>query len=200
MRQHVIAAAMLACGLSTSAHAVVEAGHWYLGASVDAATGTTTTGLTIDQTVTQDFTGFTLAFNKAAGTLALTGFNLDESGVLFVTQPGALISQALVSQGQALGSTPVTVGQDFWLGVATSHNSDPGFTWATYQNRTTFGWAHLQALSDGSLKLLDSAMAFREPGIYVGTLQAAVPEPSTYALMGLGLVGVALMARRRQAG
>jgi PEP-CTERM motif len=35
---------------------------------------------------------------------------------------------------------------------------------------------------------------------FIGKLQAGVvPEPSTYALMGLGLVGVAAVARRRQA-
>jgi hypothetical protein len=34
--------------------------------------------------------------------------------------------------------------------------------------------------------------------VSVGSVTAAVPEPSTYALMGLGLVGIAF-ARRRQA-
>lgn len=34
------------------------------------------------------------------------------------------------------------------------------------------------------------------PGV---SIAAPVPEPSTYALMGLGLVGIALVARRRQA-
>ncbi|MES2091527.1 MAG: PEP-CTERM sorting domain-containing protein, partial [Pseudomonadota bacterium] len=36
--------------------------------------------------------------------------------------------------------------------------------------------------------------------IRIGTVSTpAIPEPSTYALMGLGLVGMSLVARRRQA-
>ena len=61
--------------------------------------------------------------------------------------------------------------------------------------RTSFGWAHLQAQADGSLKILSSAMAFREGGIVVGALQA-VPEPGTWALSIAGL-GLLAWARRR---
>jgi PEP-CTERM motif len=34
--------------------------------------------------------------------------------------------------------------------------------------------------------------------VKIGTVTTAVPEPSTYALMGLGLVGMAFVARRKQ--
>jgi PEP-CTERM motif len=46
---------------------------------------------------------------------------------------------------------------------------------------------------------LGAAYAPTIQGYSFGTMTVAVPEPSTYALMGLGLVGVALAARKRKA-
>lgn len=45
---------------------------------------------------------------------------------------------------------------------------------------------------------LKGAMNLREH-IYLDARGLSVPEPSTYALMGLGLIGISLVARRRQA-
>jgi hypothetical protein len=43
-----------------------------------------------------------------------------------------------------------------------------------------------------------AAMSFGEQRGYGATLTAAVPEPSTYALMALGLAGIGFVARRRR--
>jgi hypothetical protein len=200
-----VAAALAALSFSPAAHAVVESGHWFVNAMAPNPRypdETTNTAIYVDQTVTGDYTGNFFTYDATLGTLKLDGYNLDEGAWLYTAQPGDLISQALVlNPGDRRMSSGLTqtVGRDFWLGVATSSLTDPGFSWYDLQNRTTFGWAHLQAQADGTLKLLDSAMAFLEPGIVVGAKPAGVvPEPGTWALMSLGLLGLATVSRRRQ--
>lgn len=189
------AAALLASHLA--AHATVAAGHW------DAVAGNPYPGVNqsiiVDQTIDGDYTGTFWQYNAQAGTLRFVTNNTDEGAVLFRVQQGEVVSQAMVEAPgtHALNNgTDVFVGTDFYLGAATSSLSDPGVSWSNVQQRTSFGWAHFQAQADGSLKILSSAMAFREAGIVVGTLQA-VPEPGTWALMGLGLLGLTAVTRRR---
>jgi hypothetical protein len=195
MRLHTLAAALFAASLTPIAHAVVEAGHWTYGPVVNGARG-----VSLDQRPDGiNSYGVMTIYDAQAGTLSLGAPTLGAPASLFVVTPGQVVGQ---DNWQTLSGQTSTlqVGRDFYLGAATIAVTDPEFNWATaYTTATSFGWAHFQAQADGTLKLLDSAMAFREPGIVVGKLQAAVPEPGTWALMGLGLVSVALGARRRQA-
>lgn len=194
------AATLLA--LSTQAHALVEAGHWTLTngspGGVDIPGNTYTT---IDQTPDGDYTG--ILSNYLNGVITGISYNVDEGSDLFVVQKGAVFSnETVISQNLPFlhgvsvfesGWTPgsATVGQEFYLGARTRTNYQQGFF-------DTFGWAHFKVNAAGQLTLLDSAVAFNEGGIVVGTLQA-VPEPSTYALMGIGLLALAGATRANKA-
>lgn len=198
--------ATMGLALSAQAHAVVEAGHWQ-ARTISGSSGNFS--VAVHQTTGGDLTGVLLAYNSGAlsGFLGAATDNVD----FFVVKPGAVLSNATLSSGQepflggpsgATGkltlSTP-TVGRDFYLGVRTRSPKDPGYADAVAAGQlssffTGFGWAHFQVDAFGAPNLVGSAMAFREGGIVVGTLQA-VPEPSTWALMGLGFAGLAWRAR-----
>lgn len=197
LKQAVACAWLAAAG--TSAHAVVETGHWHTQPNL----GNTNAYVSIDQTVGGDFTGTMFNYDKQAGTLQFITKNIDEGSQLFLTKPGDELSNAAINAlpASASFSTPVVVGTDFYLGGRTRSASDPGFSWADPTFYDTFGWAHIHVDASGLLQVVDSAVAFREHGLIAGTTQiVAVPEPSTYMMMGLGLIGLGLarqVQRRR---
>jgi PEP-CTERM motif len=183
------------CLIGTQAQAVVESGHW----QVSSASAYGNLAITVDQTVGGDYTGSFFNYNASAGTLQFVTRNVDEGAELFVTTPGNVLSNATISALPASAtfqSTALKVGQDFYLGARTRSFSDPGFTWADPAFFSTFGWAHFKLNAQGSLQIVDSAMAFRETGIIAGTTQA-IPEPATWALMGLGLAALAVRQRAK---
>ncbi|MFT3857721.1 MAG: PEP-CTERM sorting domain-containing protein [Aquabacterium sp.] len=180
-------AATLALAASC-AQATVEPGHWSVSTSGNQV------AINVHQTPDGDGTGTFLTRDARAGTLTYVTSNVDEGSLLFIVKPGDEVSLANLSGLTGFGSQAVKVGQDFYLGAATRSYTDPGFSYNTW---TSFGWAHFQVNSQGALQIVDSAMAFREPGIIVGTLQTTVPEPGTWAIMALGLLALAGLRQTR---
>lgn len=184
-----------------SSHAVVEAGHW----SVTNITPTGNSGnvaITLDQTISGDVTGTILNYSPASGTLSFVTLNVDEGSELFLAQAGSSFTNATAASPAfvslfSTSTTPIKVGTDFYLAGRTRSMTDPGFSWSQTDFYSSFGWAHVKVDAQGKLQILDSAMAFREGGIVIGTTQA-IPEPGTYALMGIGLVGMACLRKTRK--
>jgi hypothetical protein len=184
--------------LSAQAHAVVEAGHISLNTTPQNGWGLPTNfALSIHHTLNSAaYTGVNFYF--ASGSLTGRVMTADRGADIYLVQAGDVFSNASITgnpnqtfifglnNGGGNGSS-IPVGNDFYLGIRPgTFNGTP----------TTFGWAHFGLDSAGKVQLLGSAMAFGESGIVVGTLQAAVPEPSTVILTGLGLAGLALATRR----
>lgn len=199
LRALALALPALAC---LPAQALVQSGHWY--ASYNPYTAPLEPGVIyvdVDQTPDGDHTATFLKHNAAANTLSYLTQNLDEGSQLFLVQAGQALTHASIAllPGSARLDglvEAVSVGEDFYLGVRTGSASDPGFNWASPEGYTSFGWAHFREGSDGKLYIVDSAMAFREGGIVVGTMQA-VPEPATWASLIAGLAALGAIARRQ---
>jgi len=99
---------------------------------------------------------------------------------------GTLTHFALWNYASLAGGTAVQ-------GAGTYNNSISGLS-------LTANGSSVFSQSLGLLNLGKAALAgITDYGTISSTIIASVPEPSTYALMGLGLVGVAVTKRRRKA-
>ena len=132
--------------------------------------------------------------NAGTSTLRPTTWNVDQEADYYLAPAGAVASAQTIASAQFSPlftldhpySLNVPLNSDFYLAIATTYRG-PGF------ERDVWGWVHLKNTASG-LTQLGSAMAYDEGGIVVGTM-TAVPEPGTFAQLGMGLVALALYRR-----
>ncbi len=103
------------------------------------------------------------------------------------TQPVFFDLSKFSIKGQIETTLDVPFYLSFWLGGSNSASASTG----------VYGWSQLKR-NDTGLVLTDSYIEPTGKGIIVGTT-TAVPEPSTFLLMGLGCVAVFGLRKRAQA-
>ncbi|MEY4764024.1 MAG: hypothetical protein RI907_697 [Pseudomonadota bacterium] len=192
----------------------------YTIGTVGSATYNATTGV-----MTEPVSAVTTATNPGAMMVALdsaSGLKFTKSGAPTITLSGFTID---ASTGELIGSLKVTQGIFTVLNVqnqsvlkATSFASSLGTDIGTAVTSSTTSRALGVSASNFVLSQsfidyvatnfdMDATqfgyLANLVQSVNIGTVAlpggSKVPEPSTYALMGLGLVGMSLVARRKQA-
>lgn len=202
-----LGAAVIGAACSLSAHAAVESGHWTVTTGPDMGFGLTEAiRFTLFQEPTdQDYTALYVGIDSHTApngtiTRTLTGatYTLDSAAVLYAVSAGAPLSNTLLDAGTypalvgataQLWSTLTVQGSDtFWIGAKIRYGNMGSADW------TGLGWAKLRFEPGGQLTLLGSGMGYDTSHLVVGT----VPEPSTWAMLALGLAGIGGVAQRRR--
>ena len=132
--------------------------------------------------------GFSLGFTfLGAQTLSFTNFSYNLSTKTLsgsLSGAGSLVSDIAYTGSLFVAGTSSTANS-----VLTASNFSVASSFATYLSGVRLSTANQTTIAS-SIKSLSIPV----------TSAPAVPEPSTYALMGLGLVGIALIARQKRQG
>lgn len=138
-----------------------------------------------------DYTGFYF-INQGGSSFQF--FTLLDEGVrvFFLEGNDPITAQAIQANSYTELTYPNTYqipnGADFYVGLYTGYNPwiivNGSLVYTGIYIDPVFGWAELFN-NNGTIQLLDSALAFESQGIYAGTT-TLIPEPTTLSLFGLG--------------
>lgn len=146
-------------------------------------------------------------FSAGLGEFNGSGANITESWgtMVFAIAPGEIADSATLSGmfgNSVTSSTSVHAVYADGIEVARCA-SESDFCWTTGPEAWsyTFTGSELSIFNDGAVEITTTQFAccvVREGELSLRGTTVPVPEPGTYALMALGLAGVAVAARRRR--